>query len=43
MINSNKLHCALGDFPGADHRSTPCREAMEGEMTIGEILVAKKI
>jgi hypothetical protein len=42
LINSNELHCSLGDFPGADHQSTACCEVMEGEMKAYDVLVVEK-
>jgi hypothetical protein len=42
LINSGELHCSLGDFPGANHHSAACCEAMESEMKTGDILVVEK-
>ena len=42
LINSAELHSSLGDFPGANHHSTACCEAMEGEMKTGDIIVVEK-
>ncbi len=42
LINSSELHCSLGDFPGANHESTACREAMEDEMKAGDVRMVDK-
>jgi hypothetical protein len=42
LINSGELHCSLGDFPGVNHHSAACCEAMESEMKTGDILVVEK-
>jgi hypothetical protein len=42
LINSYELHCSLGDFPGANHQSTACCDAMESQMKTGDILVVEK-
>src|SRR5258708_4590022 len=38
----SELHCSLGDFPGANHESTACREAMEDEMKAGDVRMVDK-
>ena len=42
LINACELHCALGDFPGADHASVACCDAMEHEIGIGDQVVVRK-
>jgi hypothetical protein len=42
LINSHELHCSLSDFPGTNHHSTDCCEAMESEMKAGDVCVVDK-
>ena len=42
LINSAELHCSLGDFPGANHHSTACCDAMESEMKAGDAVLVEK-
>jgi hypothetical protein len=42
LINSYELHCSLGDFPGANHQSAACCDAMESQMKAGDRLLVEK-
>jgi hypothetical protein len=42
LINSGELYHSLGGYPGSTHGMPFCRDAMEAEMKLGDVVLIER-